>query len=55
MTKDSPIISFLKSTVEPDIMPKDILSITTWLNKISFFFNLLSKVKLYLKPEHPPP
>ena len=55
MEKDSPIISFLKSTVEPAIIFKDCLSITALSNKISSFAILLSKLKSYLNPEHPPP
>ena len=53
--KDSPIISFLKSTIEPEIISKDALSIITLLNTISSSFLFLSKPKLYLKPEQPPP
>ena len=55
ITKDSPIISFLKSITEPDIISSDALSIITFSNKISSLSKSFSKLKSYLNPEQPPP
>ena len=55
MEKDSPIISFLKSITEPEIIFNDSESITVLSNKISFLLILSSKLKSYLNPEQPPP
>ena len=50
-----PINSFLKSTTEPSIIFKELLSITALSKKLSLAVTLSSKENLYLKPEHPPP
>ena len=55
MTNDSPIISFLKSIVEPAIISSEVLSITVLPKTISLLSILLSKLKSYLNPEQPPP
>ena len=55
MTNDSPIISFLKSTMDPEIISKDVLSIIALLNITSSLLTFVSKPKLYLNPEQPPP
>ena len=55
MTNDSPIISFLKSIVEPEIISREVLSITALPKIISLLSVLLSKLKSYLNPEQPPP
>ena len=55
ITNDSPIISFLKSTSEPEIISSEDLSIIALLKITSSSFALESKPKLYLKPEQPPP
>ena len=55
MTNDSPIISFLKSTIEPVIISRETLSITALSKIMSSLLALSSKLKLYLNPEQPPP
>ena len=55
ITNEFPINSFLKSTIEPLIIFKELLSIIVFSKILSSGLILSSKEKLYLKPEHPPP
>ena len=45
ITNDSPIISFLKSIVEPEIISREVLSITALPNNMSSLLSLSSKLK----------
>ena len=41
--------------MEPEIIPREVLSITALPNNMSSLLILSSKLKLYLNPEQPPP